>query len=167
MESAWVSICSGSLLICPCLVLELPALCYLSQVLGVLQPGPHPHSAPHTWDRRCKGRKSQDRMDTLLIQAVPRHRRGGSGRRDHNTTHKLSLYRWALCVSRHMGCVEPSRAQPLGEDRSGRLGQPDSRTRSMDGGCVQHGARLLKSHDYTHLGIMPPPSSFPQWVRYS
>lgn len=150
----------GPLLICPCLVSEPLALCYLFRALAVLQPGPSsPLCSTHL------GQTSQGKEEPRAGEHTPdvnraRHRKGGSRRHNHNTTHKLNLYGWTLLSPRRVDCVEPSRAQPLGEDRWGTgavpmWGRPDSRARRVDGGCVQHGARLLKSHDYTHLGIMP------------
>ena len=75
------------------------------------------------------------------------------------TTHKLSLSRWALCVSTDTWATwSPPGPKPLGEERTGgrdRLGRPDSRARRAARGSVQHGSGLLKSHTCTHLGIMP------------
>lgn len=90
--------------------------------------------------------------------------RGGEDARDVTMTpHTSSIFTDGPSVSpRQVGCVEPSRAQPQGEDRweTGAVpdwGRPDSRARRVNGGCVQHGARLLKSHNDTHLGNMPLP----------
>lgn len=79
------------------------------------------------------------------------------------TPHTSSILADGPSVSpRHVGCVEPSKAQRLGKDRreTGAMpdwGRPDSRARRVDGGSVQNGARLLKSHNYTHLENMPLP----------
>lgn len=55
--------------------------------------------------------------------------------------------------------MEPSRAQLLGEDRRegtcAHVPSSESRARRVDGERVRHGARLLRSHDYTQLESMP------------
>lgn len=110
-------------------------------------PGPIP-STPHTWaaiakEGRTKSRWTGSWHDPCLGM-------GGEEAGDVTMTpHTSSLLQMGPLSPRCVGCVEPSRAQPLGK------GRPDSRARRIDGGCVQHGFRLLKSRNYTHLGVMP------------
>ena len=61
VESKYV--CSGSVLIFPGLGLELPALCYLFQALGALQPG----EGISTHLEQMLQRKNQEQTDTVLM----------------------------------------------------------------------------------------------------
>lgn len=144
------------------LVLEPPAFCYLFQALGVLQPR-LPSSLLHI-PGAATAREGRTRSKWTCSWCDPCPDMEGEEAGGVTTTpHTSSLFTDGPSVSpRYIGCVEPSRAQPLGKERQGwgdrnctPWGRPDSRARRVDGGCVQHGARLLKSHNYTHLGIMP------------
>lgn len=73
----------------------------------------------------------------------------------HHT--QAHFYRWALCLQGVWAVWSPPGHSPWKRTDRSRApwGRPDSRARRVDGGCVQHGARLLKSRNYTHLGVMP------------
>lgn len=145
------------------LVLQPPALSDTTSEHRVCaSPGHHPRCSTHmgqpsqgkeelqtewprSWSELCPGRGGEEAGDVTL------------------TPHTRSIFTDGPSVSPgHAGCVEPSRAQPLGKDgwKTGAMpdrGRPDSRARRVGGGSVQNGARPLQSHDYTHLENIPLP----------
>lgn len=155
-KSAWVSICLGV----PCLS-PLPWCWSLwrfatsSKNWVCSSPGPIP-STPHTWAAIAREGRTKSEWTGSWCDPCPGI--GGEEAGDVTTTpHTSSLLQMGPLSPRCVGGVEPSRTQALEKDRLEVCpwGRPDSRARRVGGGCVQHGARLLKSCNYTHLGIMP------------
>lgn len=122
-------------------VLEPPAVHCPFPELGVPQPRPHP---PHTcsthlgqtWQGNKEPRGSGRAPDGNRAQTQEGTKRE---MRPRHHTQAHSLQTGPSVSSKHVGCVEPLRVQPLGEERwrMGAVpiwGRPDSRARRADGG---------------------------------
>lgn len=119
-------------------VLEPPALRYLFQALGVLQPRPPSPLLQTPGAAIAKEGRAKSKWTRSWCDLCPDT--GGEEVGDVTTTpHTSSIFRDGPSVSpRHVGYVEPSRAQALGKGRRGMgavpvWGRPDSRARRVDG----------------------------------
>lgn len=148
------------LLICPCLGVGAS-----SSLLPLPSPGCGPARAPSPLCSTHLGQMLQGEEEPGAKGHTPdvsraqtrEGRMRETGPRHHTQAQSLQM---ALCVSKDTWAVwsppgtAPGRGQ-MGVGDGAVWGRPDSRVRGMGGECVQHGARLLTSYDYSHLGIMP------------
>lgn len=139
MKSIWVSICSGSPACLPlprCWSLRLSGTSFEQWVCS--SPGPHPLCSKHL--RQPSQRKEESKANGHAPGVTCAQTQEGRKWEVLTTTpYTSSVFTDGPSVSpRHVGYVEPSRAQALGKDRRGVgavpvLGRPDSRARRIDG----------------------------------
>lgn len=124
VKSIWLSICSGSPSCLPlpcCWSLRLSDTSSKHWVCS--RPGPHPLCSTHL-GQPMQGKGEPNTNGHARGVTCAQTEKGGRQRRDHDTTHELHLYRWALCVSK------------TGRLRGALQGTAPGRGQMGDGSCA-------------------------------